>query len=312
MPTASPSTELSQTIFTELSADLNVAFPTAPDTSGADFSVPASAGNDLYGPFSKLELDDLTTGVVDGPGAFDTLMVAIKAHLTQEHGAGRITGDQYTKAYIEMSGRAVEIGLQFLLARDQSYWQNLLTQTQAQRSQVELVTARVQLEIAKASLAQQFAQSEAQIRLSMAQYAAAKLSLSNANQDFILKGIQQELGNKDVQLRTAQITGTDYQNTDILPTQKKLLQEQVESQRAQTLDTRSDTAPVAGSVGKQKDLYTEQIASYRKEAQYKIGKMLSDAWITRKTLDENAPIPTSLVDTELNSVMTTLRTTNNM
>lgn len=312
MVVASGSNTLSQEIYTSLVSDLNLTLPALPSLSGPEFTQPTTTGNELYGNISKIANADLTTAVVGGTGIFDVLMTAMKAHLAQEHQAGRITGDQYTKAYIATTTQALEIGTQFLLNREQTYWQSLLVQTQAQRGEVERVMARVQLEIAKASLYQAHAQAKVQNQLSAAQYALAKMNLSIADKDFLIKGVQKLIADQDEKLRIEQVNGAGYNNTHILPAQKKLLEEQVEVQRAQTLNTRTDGQSVAGAVGKQKDLYTQQIDSYKKSDQYKVAKIVTDAWITRKTLDEGAPIPTALTDANLNQLMNVLRSTNGM
>lgn len=85
--------------------------------------------------------------------------------------------------------------------------------------------------------------------------------------------------------------------------QIKLVGEQYESTRAQTLNTRSDAAAVSGILGKQKDLYTQQIKSYELDGQYKAVKMLSDAWVTQKTVDEGLTAPTVFANDAVNTVM---------
>ncbi len=102
--------------------------------------------------------------------------------------------------------------------------------------------------------------------------------------------------------------------TGIMGRQRTLLTEQGEAERAKTLDTRSDAAGVVGSIGKQKDLYTQQIDSFVKDAQHKTAKMYLDSWITQKTLDEglvapdeftNAAVDTVLARVGANNVLTT-------
>lgn len=100
--------------------------------------------------------------------------------------------------------------------------------------------------------------------------------------------------------------------TGVLGKQRDLLAEQSESERAKTLDTRSDAAAVVGSIGKQKDLYTQQIDSFVKDAQHKTAKMWLDAWITQKTLDESLTAPTQLVNQEVDEVLTIVRANNNL
>lgn len=97
---------------------------------------------------------------------------------------------------------------------------------------------------------------------------------------------------------------------NILPAQHTGLKEQNEAHRAKTLDTRSDgTTPVAGAIGVQKDLQKQQIDSYKNDSQYKVAKMLMDAWITQKSLDEGITQPDSVTNANIDSAMTSIRTT---
>jgi hypothetical protein len=112
---------------------------------------------------------------------------------------------------------------------------------------------------------------------------------------------QHSLMTQDINIKT-------FQHTDILPAQKNVLLEQYEVQRAQTLDTRSDnTTAVAGAIGKQKDLYTEQISSYVKDARYKAAKFWVDGWITQKSLDEGLNAPNEFTNTQIDEVLVSLK-----
>ena len=98
--------------------------------------------------------------------------------------------------------------------------------------------------------------------------------------------------------------------TGILGRQRTLLTEQGESERAKTLDARSDAVTVVGSIGKQKDLYTQQIDSFVKDAQHKTAKMYLDGWITQKTLDEGLAAPTELQNAGVDIVLARVRDNN--
>ncbi len=105
----------------------------------------------------------------------------------------------------------------------------------------------------------------------------------------------------------------------ILGKQKSLINEQItltveqgESERAKTLDVRSDGATVVGSVGKQKDLYSQQIDSFIKDAAHKTAKMYLDGWITQKTLDEGLNAPAQLTNTNIDAVLAGVRSNNNL
>lgn len=111
----------------------------------------------------------------------------------------------------------------------------------------------------------------------------------------------------------------DYTLDNMMPQQLELLirqvaltGEQTEAERAKTLDTRTDGSTVEGSVGKQKDLYDQQIDSFIKDAQHKVAKMYLDGWITQKTLDEGLLAPTQLTNNEINAVISSTRTNNNL
>ena len=91
-----------------------------------------------------------------------------------------------------------------------------------------------------------------------------------------------------------------------------MLAEQKEAERSKTLNTRTDGTTIVGSVGKQKDLYTQQIDSFIKDAKFKTAKMYLDGWITQKTLDEGLTAPSELTNTEINEVLVANRTANGL
>lgn len=106
---------------------------------------------------------------------------------------------------------------------------------------------------------------------------------------------------QDVRIKT-------FQRDNIMPAQEDVLKEQHEVQRAQTMDIRSDAiTSISGAIGKQKELYTEQISSYQKDARYKAAKLWVDGWITQKSLDEALLPPNQFTNTEIDEVLQTLK-----
>lgn len=256
------------------------------DLSGAVFSPPATSGP-LYAAVTKLTNADLTTGVVGGTGTFDVLMGGFKAHLDGEFRANRISGAEYTKAFIALTEGAMSNAVQYLLGKDTAYWQALGAQVAAQIAGVQLVTARVGLETAKVQMHQALIEA----KKGAAEYALAKMKLANEAATFDI---------------------STYTLANILPQQKLLLLEQTEAQRAQTLDTRTNGDPVTGSVGKQKELYSQQITAYKRDAETKVAKIFTDAWITMKTIDEGLLPPTGFENLSLNGILTVLKTNNQL
>lgn len=275
-----------------------------PDLSGITF--PEGA---LDHPVTPIVVGDLTNGNIEGPGVFDALMRGFKAHLQVEFEAMRITGDDYTKAYIALTESAMSQGVQFLLEKDQSFWQ-------AQMIQVQAFTARVDLEIAKVRMAESQYAAAAQ----KSNYALVKMQIANADNEYCISkfNLEQLLPTQQAGQVTANSTA-DYNLSQILPKQAanltlqgNMLKEQTEAQRAQTLDVRLDGAAVVGVLGKQKQLYAQQITSYQRDAELKAARIWSDAWITQKTIDEGLVPPTTLANATVNSVLESIRINNNL
>lgn len=63
---------------------------------------------------------DLTTQVIDGTGVFDALMHTVKLHLQEEFDASRISGSDYTSAYIQLMGTAMQVAVQYAVSKPES------------------------------------------------------------------------------------------------------------------------------------------------------------------------------------------------
>lgn len=197
----------------------------------------------------SVDNSDLTERKVDGCGTFDVLMSSVYAHLRTEFDKNRITGAEYTKAYIALTESVISNSVQFLLQKENAYWQAVAGQ----------------LEVVKTAKA--------------------------------IEEIEQNIINKTKEAL-------------VLDEQRKLIKEQMESQLAQTLDVRTDSAAVSGLIKTQKDLYKQQIDSYKRDAETKVGKLLIDTWTTQKTVDEGLTAPTQVSNANLDTLITALRSRN--
>lgn len=289
---ATPFDTLANSLFTSLIAGTDFTIPDF-DVSGAGYDLPGGDSSSALDPIVPLTDATLTNatalpnGDITGTGTLDHVMNTLVLHLNREYKQGRIQGAEYTKAYVGMLQVATQTAVNYLLGKDTAYWQ-------AQTAQMGLVNSRVQLAIAKTTLEMTRIQGyEAQ-----AQYALTKGKLSTESAMY-------DNQTKDFEIR-------DYNLTTQLPAQTVLVKEQGEAQRAQTLDTRSDGATVTGVMGKQKDLYSEQITSYKRDAEVKASRAWIDAWITMKTIDEGLLPPDQFTNTEINEVLVALKTNNNL
>ena len=250
------------------------------DMSGPEWDIPGGDDSPIFGAITKVTNESLTTREVGGSGTFDALMESAHNHLKAEFKANRITGGEYTKAYIAMMESCMSNAVQFLLGRDQAYWAAAMAQIQA-------VTARVQLATSKA----QFVLAKIQALSAKSEYALTKMKIATESETYC---------------------AALFNAAQMLPQQLKLITEQTEAQRAQTLDTRSDGATVTGSVGKQKELYSQQITSYQRDAEVKASKLFTDAWITQKTIDEGLNPPNGFTNASIDTILTKLKSNNGL
>ena len=250
------------------------------DMTGPEWDIPGGDASPIFGAIDKISNESLTTREVGGSGTFDALMESAHNHLKAEFKANRITGGEYTKAYIAMMESCMSNAVQFLLGRDQAYWAAAMAQIQA-------VTARVQLATSKA----QFVLAKIQALSAKSEYALTKMKIATESETYCAALFNAE---------------------KILPAQERLIQEQYEVQRAQTQETRSDALPILGSIGKQKELYSQQITSYQRDAEVKAAKLFTDAWITQKTIDEGLNPPNGFTNASIDTILTKLKSNNGL
>jgi len=261
-------------------------------TAGQDFTLPeVDFGSPEYQlpdvpetgtAVARISNDDLTTTQIDGTGTFDVLMRGFATHLHHEFTAGRITSNEYAKVYIALVESAMSTGVQFLLGKEQAYWGAVTARLHAITAQTAVVTARVELATAK-------------VRLQALRYEA------------LTQRAAYGLAQMKIASESAAYCTARYTLEHILPTQHTLLTEQGEAQRAQTSDTRSDGLPVAGAIGKQKELHTQQVVSYQRDGESKIGKMFIDAWIAMKTMDDGLQAPDGFTNANIDTILAALR-----
>lgn len=388
-----------EAILTDLTSGLNFTIPEV-DLSGAEFEFPGGVDNPLYKEVTKLTHASLTDGSIEGSGAFDALMRGFKSHLKEEFEKGRITGADYTRAYVELTAAAMAQATQFTLGAEDTFWRAITGQLQgiAARASIEVEKARVisaRLEannlranyalttiklatedknycIADYNLTQMMPM---QLQLTTEQAEGARAQTMDTRLDGItaiagIAGAEKELKAKQgilveeqTEVQRAQtmdtrmdgttpISGiagaekelkakqgllveeqTEVQRAQTMDTrmdgttlvaglaakQKELTTEQIvliaeqtEAQRAQTLDTRTDGQTVKGAIGKQKDLHTQQITSYKRDAETKAAKLFTDAWTVQKTIDEGLLAPNGFTNNSLDQVLTAIKTNNDL
>lgn len=278
MPSPNNTEELAIELFERLTDDISIDLPTIDWDN--DFAFPYGNDSALFREQVHVTNKDLTDGTNCGNGTVDVLVDKVRAVLKAEYDEGRIVGSEYSKAVVASLAAAIGNGTQFLLGRDASYWAAVKTQIEAATARIGFATARLQ-----------YLATEAQLKTNLATYALTKLKLATEDMGYGIAKFNLDL---------------------MLPTQRELVTEQIEAARAQTLDTRSDGLPVTGAIGKQKELHSQQITSYKRDAELKAARPFIDAWITMKTVDEGLLPPTNFTNTSLDQILGTLKARNEL
>ena len=289
-------------------------------TKGLDFSIPDIDFNDeifqipdelkdalLHAP-DKLKPEDLTERVVNGMGMYDQLMTTNRAHLMDEYENGRITGAEYTKAYIALSQSALQYAVQYLLGRDQAYYQALGSTIMALKGAIDVYTAKVQLAIA-----------QAQAHQNKAQYAGTVMALAvnDSQRDLLIQ--QEKLAKEQTEQVHAQtsdkkldgntsVTGIMGGNINLLKQQKLLTVEQTEQTHAQTSDTKLDgTTPVTGYTGHQNALLAMQKQAFKNDAVIKGAMIYTDSFGVQASMGTASVAGTGLAAADINTATTKLQ-----
>ncbi len=273
---------------------------------------------------NKLTIGSLTGGEKEGRGLFDELMRATKDHLANEYNAKRITGEEYTKAYIASMQAAMSQSSQYLL-------QYILTNQQVRLLDQQILDAEKNVELTQAQIGKLLADT----RLVEEQITLAQKAQLQADQDLInsvkqgdlldeqLIGVTKENIIKDNQaaqmieqtkLIVQQTVNAGIEATVLTNQATKLLSEigvlnqKLVTEQAQTVDTIGGQ-PVAGIIGKQMLLYTNQADGYIRDAEQKVAKMFSDMMATRVSVDETTYDLTTaqMQNGDVAAVMTKLR-----
>ena len=154
------------TLLHDLTENLDFSIPTV-DFDDNAFQIPQSLIDALSTPPERLTPSALTERIVDGMGMFDQLMTACKAHLKDEYESNRITGAEYTKAYIACLQFAMQYAVQYLTAKDTAYYSALAAMSEAIGKNIQAYTAKMTLAL-----------TQAQAHNTKAQYANTVLGLT--------------------------------------------------------------------------------------------------------------------------------------
>lgn len=217
-------------LYTALTADMTAFTPLPELDLPTDFEIPVDDGT--MPAIAALTVDQLTVKTVDGTGVFDVLMTALNTHINLQAEKGRLVGADYAKVYLGMVQGAMSTGMQFLLSKDQATLQAMQAKEAVLLTQAQRIKAQADIQIARAQI-QQMALATAKMQY---EAGAARNAYAQSKMDLV----------------------TAYHQANAAEAQAKLVGQQYESERANTLDTHEDGTPITGMLGQQKALLEAQ------------------------------------------------------
>lgn len=237
---------------------------------------------------TEVTMAQLTTAETEGRGDFDELMRAAASHIQAEYEKDRITGKNYSDVYLGVMTQVLQSSVSFLLQKGVTHQQIQLLQEQIEGQQKQNLVTEKQLVV----MDKQIEQSTAEIALINARILTeaenTKLVTANANNAV-----------KQGQVLDAQIAKL---NKEI-----EVLTEQKWNAQAQRLDT-VDGRTVAGSIGKQKELYSAQINGFERDAEQKLTKILLDTWSVSRSTNDAVEVPSQANNSSIDEVIGKART----
>lgn len=267
---------MANALFIALTTDASFTLPTL-DIESTDFDFPTTQ----YPSTSQLTEADLTSRTVGGSGLFDGLMESIGAQLTAEFEAGRITAKEYSTSYVALSQSAMSSAVQYLLQKDQQYWQAELIKQQAAAAELGVIQAKLQVEQLKA----QVIQTRMSASSMAAEYSLNKMRLATEEANINLVEAQKDLA-------ASQKSQVDYQTSTVLPAEVSRVNKQVDVDTAQISRINYEVANVlpaqVSQTNKQVDQITEQITQIAAE------KLRIDAQTDNIEYDTNSIKPAEL------------------
>jgi len=237
-------------------------------------------------------ITDLTEGKLDGNGVFDELMRSFKAHIHEEYSKNRLTGAEYATVYLGGLQTTMEQALQYLLQRRRSELEadlvaekiktEVLGQERLNKEIINLGAQKLQIDAQTELLTQQGLNAEKERDQIVAQTELVEQQTSNA----ILEG--KVLVAQECKLRM------EY---DLLAEQKlktvaetALLNQKKVTELSQTSGSGIDEE---SQVGSQIALYKAQRDGFKRDAEQKAAKLMSDVWAVQRTTDEGIQASTS-------------------
>ena len=261
-------------------------------TSKLDFTIPKVDYKDLDVSFPDELIKELSktpempkpgnlasSDVEDNIPSYNRIMNAFRATLADEADKDRIDKNQYASILQAVMSTAMQLAVEYELNR---YTNKYTSISAAIKAKADVATAKTQAAIAKMQLAQ--AQSNA--HTARAQFASTVM----------------DLGIKDSSY------GSNQQNIKVAQKQIDQMNQSIQVAQKQIDQMNQEISASVASVSRDDRIADQQIESSKLRDVRDLGKVYSDVYLTQKGVDEGTGTPSSLTSTNIDEVMTKLRT----
>ena len=277
---------ISQEILNILTSKLDFTIPKV-DYKDLDVSFPDELIKELSKTPEMPKPDNLASSdVEDNIPSYNRIMNAFRATLADEADKDRIDKNQYASILQAVMSTAMQLAVEYELNR---YTNKYTSISAAIKAKADVATAKTQAAIAKMQLAQ--AQSNA--HTARAQFASTVMDLGIKDSSYGSNQQNIKVAQQNIKVAEKQI---DQMNQNIQVAQKQIDQM-----------TQEISASIA-SVSRDDRIADQQIESSKLRDVRDLGKVYSDVYLTQKGVDEGTATPSSLTSTNIDEVMTKLRT----
>lgn len=245
---------------------------------------------------ADIQIADLTEGYVSGNGLFDILMRTVKAHLDEEFKNNRIKGSEFSTVYLGALTTVMEQASQFLLSREKANLEQELLAQQVLLAEAELAKANAQIQLV-----------QQQVLNAQAELAIIQANASKVDAEVLLLGaqklkVEQDTSNAVIEganlVKQGCLLDAQYdltlENKLKTAAESTLLAQKLVTERAQTVSSGVDDNSI---VGRQRLLYKAQADGFKRDAEQKASRIMTEAWQVR--MSANPELTTANADNKL-------------
>ena len=284
---------ISQEILNILTSKLDFTIPKV-DYKDLDVSFPDELIKELSKTPEMPKPDNLaSSNVEDNIPSYNRIMNAFRATLADEADKDRIDKNQYASILQAVMSTAMQLAVEYELNR---YTNKYTSISAAIKAKADVATAKTQAAIAKMQLAQ--AQSNA--HTARAQFASTVMDLGIKDSSY--GSNQQNIKVAQQNIKVAQ------QNIKVAEKQIDQMNQSIQVAQKQIDQMNQEINASIASVSRDDRIADQQIESSKLRDVRDLGKVYSDVYLTQKGVDEGTATPSSLTSTNIDEVMTKLRT----